>query len=49
MAAIEATIEEEIGGQGTEEPSQEHLVPPVSILPLNLLIFVDVWVVFYMK
>ena len=49
MAAIEATIEEEIGGQGTEEPSQEHPAPPVSIFPLNLLIFVDFWVVFYLK
>ena len=49
MVAIEATIEEEIGGQGTEEPSQEHLAPLVSILPLNLVIFVGFWFVFYLK
>ena len=49
MAAIEATIKEEIGRQGTKEPSQEHPAPSVSLLPLNLLIFDGFWVVFYLK
>ena len=40
MADIKATNDEEIGGQGMEEATQEHLTPPVSLLPLNLLIFV---------
>ena len=33
MATVEATIEEEIAGQGTEETTQKHPAPPEAFSP----------------
>ena len=49
MANIEATNEEEMGGQGVEEPTQGEAAPLVSIFALKSLNCFGLFVVFDLK